>query len=56
MSIWLGILLVVRRTDQGIRRVGVSLLAHGLAFNVDMYEGVLDGGSTHRGLAFALLK
>lgn len=38
LGVWLGLLMMVRRTHKGARRLGVVFFVHGLAFHLTAYE------------------
>merc|ERR1712012_973659 len=38
LAFYLGLVMVIRRTHHGARRLGVSFLSHGLAFHLNIYE------------------
>jgi hypothetical protein len=45
LGVWLGLLMMTKRTHRGSRRIGVSFFIHGSAFHLTAYEVFCKGGS-----------
>lgn len=44
LGVWLGLLMMTRRTHHGVRRIGASFFVHGSAFHLTAYEAFCKGG------------